>query len=98
MGLSMSRALGDFLFKGGMKLKPVEQQHVTAVPEVHTETILPDDEFLLLGCDGVFELNSCDEVVRILKEQLLKETPRKAVEELVDRCCADDRENQWPHG
>lgn len=49
--LALSRALGDFEFKKSADLSP-EQQIVTAFPDVVTHEISPDDEFLVIACDG----------------------------------------------
>ena len=45
VGLSLSRSIGDRLFKEC-------NGAVVATPDVITITISPGDEFLLLGCDG----------------------------------------------
>ncbi len=47
----MSRAIGDFEFKKNKDL-PAEQQIVTALPDVEEHKIGPDDEFLVVACDG----------------------------------------------
>ena len=52
--LALSRAIGDFEFKKSADLSP-EQQIVTAFPDVTTHEISPDDEFLVIACDGTFE-------------------------------------------
>ena len=49
----MSRALGDFEYKGSSALGP-EQQMVTADPEITCHEIDEEDEFLVLACDGLF--------------------------------------------
>lgn len=49
--LALSRAIGDFEFKKSADLSP-EQQIVTAFPDVITHEISPDDEFLVIACDG----------------------------------------------
>ncbi len=49
--LALSRAIGDFEFKKSADLSP-EQQIVTAYPDVIAHEISPDDEFLVIACDG----------------------------------------------
>lgn len=49
--LALSRAIGDFEFKKSADLPP-EQQIVTAYPDVEIHDINPDDEFLIVACDG----------------------------------------------
>jgi serine/threonine protein phosphatase PrpC len=51
--LALSRALGDFQFKKNYNLIP-EQQMITANPDVTVHDIGPEDEFLVLACDGAF--------------------------------------------
>lgn len=55
--LNLSRALGDLGFKANKDLK-AEEQLISAMPEVVTREIGAKDEFLLIGCDGVWELRT----------------------------------------
>jgi len=52
--LSLSRALGDMEYKQNKKL-PVEKQSITCVPDLHAEKIHPNDEFLIIACDGIWD-------------------------------------------
>lgn len=54
--LALSRAIGDFEFKKSADLPP-EQQIVTAFPDVTVHEIGPDDEFVVLACDGESRLS-----------------------------------------
>merc|ERR1712107_80277 len=97
-GLNLSRALGDFYYKSRTDLPP-EQQKVIAVPEIQTLEITEKDEFLLLGCDGIFELNSSQKAVDIVRRGLSAGLPvTKAVEELVDKSCSPDLGVTRGHG
>src|ERR1700712_2621080 len=58
--LALSRAIGDFEFKKSADLSP-EQQIVTAFPDVITHEISPDDEFLVIACDGNSSLFGFDD-------------------------------------
>jgi protein phosphatase 2C family protein 2/3 len=49
--LALSRAIGDFEFKQNRDLVP-EKQIVTADPDIITHHTTPEDEFLVLACDG----------------------------------------------
>jgi serine/threonine protein phosphatase PrpC len=53
-GLAMSRAIGDIF---------AEQAGVTATPDVYISQIQPEDEFLLICSDGVWEFISNSEAV-----------------------------------
>lgn len=87
-GLNLSRALGDFHYKARTDL-PADQQKVIALPEIQTLDITDDDEFLVLGCDGCFELNSSQEVITIVRDGFKRGLSiEKVVEELVDKSCS----------
>merc|ERR1712190_527811 len=89
-GLNLSRALGDFHYKARADLPP-EQQKVIAVPEIRSLELTDEDEFLVLGCDGVFELNTSQKAVDIVREALRSgASVEQAAEELVDRSCSPD--------
>ena len=49
--LALSRAIGDFQFKGNHALPP-EDQIITADPDITEHCIGEEDEFLVLACDG----------------------------------------------
>jgi protein phosphatase 2C family protein 2/3 len=49
--LALSRALGDFEFKENHDIPP-EQQIVTANPEITERQYNPEDEFIVIACDG----------------------------------------------
>jgi len=61
--LSVSRAFGDFRFKGNFELKAVEQK-VSPLPDVYEMTCRASD-FVLLACDGVFDVMSSKEAGEI---------------------------------
>lgn len=85
-GLNLSRALGDFHYKARPDLGAGDQK-VCAEPEVLSLELEEDDEFLVLGCDGVFELLRSQEVVDVVRRQLQQGRPvDEAVEHLIDRC------------
>ncbi|CAK0830317.1 unnamed protein product [Prorocentrum cordatum] len=89
-GLNLSRALGDFHYKARADLPP-EAQKVSAFPEVVTMELTPEDEFLLLGCDGVFELQTNQSAVDLVRSSLQSgRAASEAVEDLVDACCSHD--------
>lgn len=53
--LALSRALGDFVFKRNPS-KSAEEQMVIALPDVEQRTINEDWEFVVLACDGVWDV------------------------------------------
>lgn len=58
--LAVARAFGDLDLK----------QYVPADPEILTHKIVPADEFLILGCDGVWDVLNNQEAVDIVKTSL----------------------------
>ncbi|CAE7513985.1 unnamed protein product [Symbiodinium natans] len=87
-GLNLSRALGDFHYKARPDLS-AEQQKVIAVPEIRTVELHDDDEFLVLACDGCFELHTSQKVVDIVRAALKAgQSVKQAAEELVDQSCS----------
>merc|ERR1712087_901328 len=89
-GLNLSRALGDFHYKAREDL-PVEEQKVSVIPDIRTSDITDEDEFLLLCCDGVFELHSNQEAVDHVREKLAAQMPpTEAMESLVGASCSPD--------
>jgi len=87
-GLNLSRALGDFHYKARSDLPP-HAQKVIAVPDVRTLELCDEDQFLLLGCDGIFELHTSPDAIHVVRNSLQGgATLRKAVEELLDASCS----------
>ena len=63
--LAVSRALGDFQFKTSSTLPP-EQQKVSPEPDIIVhERVDTSDEFLLLACDGLWDVMSNPEATDI---------------------------------
>lgn len=89
-GLNLSRALGDFHYKARDDL-PHDQQKVSCAPDMVCAEITEQDEFLFLGCDGVFELHSTQSAIDIARGALMEGKPlEQVVEELVDACVSPD--------
>ncbi|EDW58286.1 probable protein phosphatase 2C T23F11.1 isoform X1 [Drosophila virilis] len=87
--LALSRALGDFVFKRANK-KP-EEQIVTAYPDVETRQIMPDWEFIVLACDGIWDVMSNEEVLEFCRSRIaMDKQPEEICEELMNHCLAPD--------
>ncbi|KAJ8950980.1 hypothetical protein NQ318_006364 [Aromia moschata] len=88
--LALSRALGDFVFKRNSDKGP-EEQIVTAYPDIEERTITPDWEFLVLACDGIWDVMSNEEVVSYVRENIANGVePEEICENLMMRCLAPD--------
>jgi len=88
--LALSRALGDFVFKKNEK-KGADEQIVTAYPDVTVHDITDDHEFILLACDGIWDVMTNEEVVEFVRIRVAqKMEPEEICEELMTRCLAPD--------
>jgi len=71
--LNLSRAIGDLRYKKPENLPP-EEQIVTAFPEVRTFQLSGDDEFMVLGCDGIWERTGNQEMVDFVRPRVANMT------------------------
>ncbi|KAJ1620489.1 phosphatase 2C-like domain-containing protein [Pavlovales sp. CCMP2436] len=67
--LAVSRALGDFAYKQRDDLS-AEVQAVTALPELMSETRQAEDDFVILACDGIWDVMSSQECVNFVNALL----------------------------
>jgi protein phosphatase 1G len=67
--LNLSRAFGDLRYKTGKELAP-EAQILTAFPEVRVLPLTDEDEFMVIGCDGIWEMVSNQEIVNFVRPKL----------------------------
>ncbi|KAK9313795.1 phosphatase 2C-like domain-containing protein [Lipomyces starkeyi] len=86
--LALSRAIGDFDFKKSPDLPP-EEQVVTAFPDVIEHESGPDDEFIVLACDGIWDCLSSQAVVEFVRRGIAEKQELKVIcENLMDNCLA----------
>lgn len=64
--LAVSRGLGDFQFKSTLGLK-LEDQMVICTPEIIVHKRKADDEVLILASDGVWDVMSSDDVLKLAR-------------------------------
>lgn len=80
--LALSRALGDFRYKGNTLLAP-EEQIISAMPDVSEyELKLGDggaDEFIVIGCDGIWDVMTNQEVISFVRYRLANGHPPDSV-------------------
>lgn len=67
--LAVSRALGDYEYKQVEGKGPCEQL-VSPEPEITVESRGEDDEFLVLACDGIWDVMNNEEVCDFVRHQL----------------------------
>lgn len=88
--LNLSRAIGDLAFKGQRDLGP-DRQVITACPDVTPMPLTPDDEFIVLACDGVWDTKSSQAVCDFVRQRIeAGEDSEAIVEALLDDCLAED--------
>lgn len=94
-GLNLSRAIGDHFYKRNKSLPP-EEQMISAMPDVKVLTLNEDHEFMVIACDGIWNVLSSQEVVDFINERIKPDQNGKVrrlssiVEELLDHCLAPD--------
>ena len=88
--LNLSRSLGDMKYKQNLEKSPAEQM-LTANPDVTVHELTPEDEFMIVACDGVWDVLSNEEAVRFVRERLVQgQTPASICEQVFERCIADN--------
>lgn len=93
--LNLSRALGDLEYKKDRRRLP-EQQIISGTPDVSITERTPEDEFLLICCDGVWDMKSNLEAVDFVRRRLPKDPGAdphlmvKVMDELLDDCLSPD--------
>jgi len=97
--LALSRALGDFEYKNNAMMS-LKDQAVSAFPDVRIEPIDSSTQYVLLACDGIWDVKSSQEAITFMMDKLYKGnfTPRqkslndmeKSMALLLDDCCASD--------
>ena len=65
--LAVSRAFGDFQYKSRDDLGPKEQK-VTCDPDIAVHERTPEDELLVLACDGLWDVVSSEEAAKTVRE------------------------------
>ena len=59
--LNLSRAIGDLEYKKNPNLKP-EEQIISAEPDIEVRDLNGKEDFLLIGCDGIWETLRNDQI------------------------------------
>ena len=96
--LNLSRGLGDLEYKNNNNL-PQEEQMITANPDIVCEDLSDDCDFIIIGCDGIWDCLTNQEACDIVKEKLNVSSPYSVklsgiIEEMMDKICANDIYNE----
>jgi len=87
--LAVSRALGDFSYKDPKR--NASKQKVSPCPDIKIQPRSPDhDKFLILACDGIWDVMTNQEVVTFVASEQEKGwvDAAKIAESLLDKCLA----------
>nr|XP_043637876.1 probable protein phosphatase 2C 49 [Erigeron canadensis] len=85
--LAVTRALGDWYMKSPIG----SESPLTAKPDVKQMVLTEDDEFLIIGCDGIWDVMSNQEAVGLVRRQLrLYDDPSQCARELVNQALHRD--------
>ena len=91
--LNLSRTLGDLEYKNNKNLKP-QEQIITAYPDVVDDKIEEDNDFIVIGCDGIWDSMQdqeiCDIIIDKLKEgnDIYKVNLENILANICDNICA----------
>uniref|UniRef100_A0A8C7N8N9 Protein phosphatase 1G n=1 Tax=Oncorhynchus kisutch TaxID=8019 RepID=A0A8C7N8N9_ONCKI len=94
-GLNLSRAIGDHFYKRNKALGP-EEQMISSMPDVKVLTLNPEHDFMVIACDGIWNVMSSQDVVDFVSQKIKPGASGVArplssiVEELLDHCLAPD--------
>lgn len=92
--LNLSRSIGDLKYKQIPGISP-PQQMITAEPDVKEVVLKPDDEFIILACDGIWDCLTNEEAVKYVRDRIDTKRPADIGVELLDEIISDDpRETQ----
>ena len=60
--MNLTRSIGDLKYKHRENLTP-EEQAITANPDTYCFDLDEDIDFIIMGCDGIWEKKSNEEMV-----------------------------------
>lgn len=88
--LNLSRAIGDLEYKKNATLRP-DEQIITSTPDVVVMDRTPEDMFLAVCCDGVYDVLTNEDLVAFIIERLEAGKPLTEIcEEIADECLSPD--------
>ena len=94
--LNLTRGFGDLEYKQNKNLKP-EEQMITANPDIKIVNFDKDIDFVIIGCDGIWDCltnqEACDFVTKRLREKPNLKIS-SIVEEMLDSIVAKDLYNE----
>jgi len=76
--LNLTRAIGDHMFKKKSFL-PNYKQAVIALPEVQKLKITSDMEFIVMGCDGIWDCVEIQDMCEFISKKIKERVPVKQI-------------------
>lgn len=84
--LAVSRALGDFEYKNVEGKGPCEQL-VSPEPEIFVEDRNVDDQFMVLACDGIWDVMTNDDLCSFIEHKMkIVSSLEEVCNQVVDTC------------
>lgn len=87
--LNLSRSIGDLKYKALTNLTPAEQM-ITAEPDILEVTLQPQDEFMVIGCDGIWDCLTNEQAVKYVRDRIHEKTPTEIGAEMLDDIISED--------
>jgi len=100
--LGVSRAMGDLRFKKNKHIS-AEEQIVSCEPDINVCKRRGTDDFLVVACDGVWDVLSSQQVVTHVQKDLAAIrrgdlSPADVVSKILDQCLASDPDTCYGKG
>lgn len=90
--MNLSRSLGDFYYKQDKNLA-YDEQLIISKPDVTVTERTKEDEFIIMGCDGIWEKYVSESqgiVDKIIQERRSSKDIQTVISELLDYLLAKD--------
>ena len=87
--LNLSRSIGDLKYKQIPGLRRCEQM-ITAEPDIMEIVLNEDDEFLIIGCDGIWDCLTNEEAVDYVLKRIHQKAPQDILTEMFDKIISKD--------
>lgn len=87
--LNLSRSIGDLKYKQVPGIDPADQI-ITSEPDIIQVTLDPEDEFIILGCDGIWDCLTNENAVQYVRDRIDTMTPTEIGAEMLDEIISED--------
>ena len=87
--LNLSRSIGDLKYKQVPGIPPAEQM-ITSEPDIMQIALQPDDEFIILGCDGIWDCLTNENAVDYVRSRIDTMSPTEIGKVMLDQIISED--------